>query len=70
MPQLRRLTFPSRFEKGERIDIDKDEVTSSSDNGMNFGSVVPLKDMTDGAASTETIDRDMESQSAARRESK
>lgn len=41
LSQLRRLTFPSRFEKGERVDMDAD-----SDPAVNLdGSVVPLKDM-------------------------
>lgn len=58
--QLRRLTFPSRFEEGERVDIGSDEDTSPSDistkegvdnpglsNGEEKldGSVVPMKDL-------------------------
>ena len=58
--QLRRLTFPSRFEEGERVDIGSDEDTSPSDastkegvdnpglsNGGEKldGSVVPMKDL-------------------------
>lgn len=51
--QLRRLTYPSRFEKGVRIDMD-----SLQDNAED-GAVVPLRDLKDGA------NGDAEAQNAA-----
>lgn len=62
--QLRRLTFSSRFEEGERVEITPDdpESTEGSDEEMGMAtSTLPLKEKTvDGAETQEESEEDTE----------